>query len=345
MKTRDFFFDLPEELIAQFPSDRREDSRLLCLSRHTGDVSHRQMTDLPSLLPENAVLVVNDSRVRKARVYARTDSGGEREFLFLRPEDVDGRTWTTMAKRPSRLKVASTLIFPGGVSGTVVGHTDQFVSLRFPQRLSEDFFDQHGHVPLPPYIRREDEALDADRYQTVYASPPGSVAAPTAGLHLTTALLAEIASHGIPVVHVTLHVGLGTFLPVRSQEIGDHVMHSEEYEVSEQAAETVNAALGDERPIIAVGTTSVRTLEAAYAPGTGRVVAGRASTDLFITPGYRFNVISGMLTNFHTPESTLLMLVSAFAGRPQVLNAYREAIELRYRFFSYGDGMLIQTEF
>ncbi len=346
MKTRDFFFDLPEELIAQFPSDRREDSRLLCLNRDTGDLSHRPMTDLPSLLPENALLVVNDSRVRKARVYASTQSGGEREFLFLRREDVaDGETWTTMTKRPSRMKLASTFTFPGGVAGTVVGHTGQFVSLRFSGRLCEDFFDRHGHVPLPPYIRRKDEAVDANRYQTVYASPPGSVAAPTAGLHLTTSLLAEMESRGVQIVHVTLHVGLGTFLPVRSEEIGDHVMHSEEYEVSEASAEAVGTALRDDRPIIAVGTTSVRTLEAAYEPAGKRIVSGRASTNLFITPGYQFTVVSGMLTNFHTPESTLLMLVSAFAGREQVLNAYREAINLRYRFFSYGDGMLIWTDF
>ena len=304
------------------------------------------MTDLPSLLPENAFLVVNDSRVRKARLYAFTESGAEREFLFLRREEVaDGETWTTMAKRPSRIKFASTLTFPGGIRATVVGHTQQFVSLRFEQLLSEDFFDRHGHVPLPPYIRRKDQAVDADRYQTVYASPPGSVAAPTAGLHLTTSLLAEMESRGVQIVHVTLHVGLGTFLPVRSQEIGDHVMHSEEYEVSEASAEAIGTALRDDRPIIAVGTTSVRTLEAAYEPAGRRIACGRASTNLFITPGYQFKVISGMLTNFHTPESTLLMLVSAFAGREQVLNAYREAIELRYRFFSYGDGMLIQTDF
>ncbi len=303
------------------------------------------MTDLPSLLPAGAILVVNDSRVRKARVYARTENGGKREFLFLRREaGAEAERWTTMTKRPSRMKVASTLTFPGGLEGTIVGRTNQLVSLRFPHRLTEDFFDRHGHVPLPPYIRREDEAVDADRYQTVYASSPGSVAAPTAGLHLTTSLLAEMVSRGAQIVHVTLHVGLGTFLPVRSEEIGDHVMHSEEYEISEVSAETINAALQDNRPIIAVGTTSVRTLEAALEPDTGRVLAGTASTSLFITPGYEFRVISGMLTNFHTPESTLLMLVSAFAGRERVLNAYRKAIELRYRFFSYGDGMFIQTE-
>ncbi|MEE8441851.1 MAG: S-adenosylmethionine:tRNA ribosyltransferase-isomerase, partial [Spirochaetia bacterium] len=235
MKTRDFFYDLPEELIAQFPTSRREDARLLCLSRHTGDLSHRSMTDLPSLLPPNAILVVNDSRVRKARVYARTENGQRREFLFLRREaGAEAERWATMTKRPSRMKVASTLTFPGGVEGTIVRRTDQFVSLQFPQRLSEDFFERHGHVPLPPYIKREDEAVDADRYQTVYASPPGSVAAPTAGLHLTTPLLAEVESHGARIVRVTLHVGLGTFLPVRSEEIDDHLMHSEEYEITEE---------------------------------------------------------------------------------------------------------------
>ena len=300
------------------------------------------MTELPALLPENALLVVNDSRVRKARMCARTENSGEREFLFLRREDDEGEIWTAMAKRPSQLKLASTLTFPGGVTGTVEGHADQCVSMRFPTPLTEEFFEQHGHVPLPPYIRREDEAVDVERYQTVYASQPGSVAAPTAGLHLTTALLAEMASHGVETARVTLHVGLGTFLPVRSANIADHVMHSEVYEVSEFAAEQVNAALREARPIIAVGTTSVRTLEAAYESLSGRVSPGEGATDLFITPGYQFSVVSGMLTNFHTPESTLLMLVSSFAGREQVLDAYNDAIKLRYRFFSYGDGMLIQ---
>jgi len=348
VKTRDFFFDLPEELIAQFPSDRREDSRLLCLDRDSGAASHHTIEDLPSLLPERAVVVVNDSRVRKARLYALAESGGEREFLFLRREEDGGggneERWTTMTRRPSRLKIGGKLTFPGSVDATVAGHTDQFVSLSLSRPLSEAFFEEHGHVPLPPYIRRNDEAIDADRYQTVYASPPGSVAAPTAGLHLTTALLAEMESRGTQIVRVTLHVGLGTFLPVRSEEIDEHVMHSEEYEVSAASAQSINAALRDGRPIIAVGTTSVRTLEAAFQPATGQIAPGRGGTDIFITPGYRFNVISGMLTNFHTPESTLLMLVSAFAGRERVLAAYREAIDLRYRFFSYGDGMLIQSE-
>jgi S-adenosylmethionine:tRNA ribosyltransferase-isomerase len=346
VKTRDFFFDLPEELIAQFPADRRENSRLLCLDRHSGAVSHRLMTELPALLPENALLVLNDSRVRKARMYAHTEGGAEREFLFLKPEDGEeegeGEIWTTMAKRPSRLKPDSRLTFPGGTTGTVVGHSDQFVSLHFPEPLGEEFFELHGHVPLPPYIRRDDQTFDADRYQTVYASPPGSVAAPTAGLHLTNALLEDIASRGVETVRVTLHVGPGTFLPVRSVEIADHIMHSEVYDVSPEAAAQVNAALREKRPVVAIGTTSVRTLEAAFDPGAGQVVAGNGATELFITPGYRFTVVSGMLTNFHTPESTLLMLVCALAGRDQVLAAYAEAITQRYRFFSYGDGMLIQ---
>jgi S-adenosylmethionine:tRNA ribosyltransferase-isomerase len=354
VKTRDFSFDLPEELIAQHPAGRREGSRLLCLDRESGAVTHREMTNLPDQLPDNALLVLNDSRVRKARVFGTVKSGAGREFLFVRPagppdevpddppSNPDERTWMVLTRNPSRLKTGSVVSLPGGREAEVAGHRSEFVYLRFGGPLLETYFETHGHVPLPPYIRREDQRIDAERYQTVYAANPGSVAAPTAGLHLTEGLLSEIAARGVGIARVTLHVGLGTFLPVRAENVREHRMHREEYEVGEGTATRVNEARAAGRPILAVGTTSVRTLESAYDPATDALRPGAASTDLFITPGYRFNLVTGMLTNFHTPESTLLMLVCAFAGTRRVLGAYREAVELRYRFFSYGDGMLIQ---
>lgn len=345
MKTRDFSFDLPEELIAQYPSDSRGESRLLVLDRQSGTLSHRMVTDLPGLLPDNAVLVLNDSRVRKARVYGVTPDAREREFLFVRrmdrpPEGPAADRWGVMTHRPARLPPGTTIAFPEGVNGTVRGRSDLLVDVETDRYLPESFFERNGHVPLPPYVRREDEPADAERYQTVYATVPGSVAAPTAGLHFTGEILAAVEARGIPVVRVTLHVGIGTFLPVRTEEIDQHVMHAEEYQIEGDAAEIINAALDRGRPVVAVGTTSVRTLEAACV--SDRVVPGRRSTDLFIRPGYRFRVVSAMITNFHTPQSTLLMLVCAFAGRERVLAAYREAVARRYRFFSYGDAMLIR---
>lgn len=347
MKTRDFSFDLPEELIAQFPSDRRDQARLLLLNRETGRVAHRQMHELPDILPSGGLLVVNDSRVRKARVYGHTDSGREREFLLVRKaEDRDPgdgtETWLAMTRRAARLATGTVVAFPGDRHAVVCGHDAEFILLRFDSPLGEAYFQEHGHVPLPPYIRRDDGLVDEDRYQTVYAARPGSVAAPTAGLHLTAEMMARISARGIDIVHVTLHVGPGTFLPVRSETVEEHVMHREEYEIPHPAATALNTALRESRPIVAVGTTSVRTLESGFSAEEGGIHAGRGSTRLFIRPGYEFQVISGMVTNFHTPESTLLMLVCAFAGRDRVLSAYRQAIAAGYRFFSYGDGMVIQ---
>ena len=364
MRTRDFSFDLPSELIAQYPSDRRGESRLLVLDRSSGGMSHRMMGELPELLPHGALLVVNDSRVRKARLYgtvadtsegdqvSRASGGGRdaplrqhpsaREFLFVRRlESVTaGDTWLAMTKKPARLRRGARIAFPGGFFATVAGHTERFVELAFHVALDEEYFERNGHIPLPPYVRREDEPGDADRYQTVYASSPGSVAAPTAGLHLTEALLQRIEDRGIDIVHITLHVGIGTFLPVRSEWIDDHTMHEEEYQIGAEAAQRINRARAEGRPVVAVGTTSVRTLESAFDPHGG-VVPGRRSTDLFIRPGYKFTVVDALMTNFHTPESTLLMLVAAFAGRERILKAYAEAVQMRYRFFSYGDAMLI----
>ena len=344
MKTTDVSFDLPQELIAQHPSRTRGDSRLMLLERTTGRVRHHTIHDLPRLLPPGAVMVFNDSRVRKARLYARPEHLTEaREFLLVRDvaPDLPGSCWEAMTRRPGRLRSGTRVRFPADRAAEVIGHREMFVLLRFEHPLNEEYFAAHGHVPLPPYISREDDTDDEQRYQTVYAREPGSVAAPTAGLHFTPQLLDRIAAEGVTLEWVRLHVGIGTFLPVRVDDLDDHRMHEEECELDGAVAERLNAVRAAGRPLVAVGTTTVRTLEAAFDHELGRLVGFRGTTDLFIRPGHRFGAVDAMFTNFHTPRSTLLMLVSAFAGREQVLSAYRQAVEQRYRFFSYGDAMLI----
>ena len=342
METSRFSFDLPQELIAQHPTERRDDSRLLLLDRDSGAVRHRMVSDLAELIPRGSVVVVNDSKVRKARVYAHVP--GERrdhEFLFIEPEDSERTTWTAMARKPRKVQRAGEAVFPEEKVGRVVTGDGHYLRLRFEEPLGESYFESHGHVPLPPYIERDDEPDDESRYQTVYAREPGSVAAPTAGLHLTQPLLHQLRDRGIRLERVELRVGPGTFLPVRTEHIEDHVMHEEWCELDRAAAERLNVAVRDGRRVIAVGTTSVRTLESAFSEREGALVPFSGRTALFIRPGYRFRVVSGILTNFHTPGSTLLMLVCAFAGIDPVLSAYRQAVAERYRFFSYGDAMLI----
>jgi S-adenosylmethionine:tRNA ribosyltransferase-isomerase len=296
-----------------------------------------RIADLPSLLPAGTVVVLNDSRVRKARLFgASPQTGGAIEVLLL--ERLEGGRWRALTAR-SRSRRGRPYLFPGGVQGTVVESAGDSCTVEFVPPLDEDYLEKHGHVPLPPYIRRQDTPADGIRYQTVYARHTGSAAAPTAGLHLSEELLAELRHAGVEVVPVTLHVGLGTFLPIRSESIEGHVMHTESYRVPPETALSVNRALAEGRWVLAVGTTAVRTLESAG--GTGEVRAGEGWTSLYIRPGYRFRVVRQLLTNFHTPRSTLLVLVSAFAGRQAILRAYREAVRERYRFFSYGDAMLI----
>jgi S-adenosylmethionine:tRNA ribosyltransferase-isomerase len=305
------------------------------------------MSDLPGLLPPNALMVFNDSRVRKSRVFAICElTGKQAEFLFI--NILSPSRWKTMIRNARRHKPGMTYRFSDGTRATIAVNAEfegsEFRELVFDSALTEDWFEQNGHIPLPPYIAREDAALDADRYQTVYARETGSAAAPTAGLHFTNAMLKRISEAGIETAWVTLHVGLGTFLPVRTDNIEDHVMHEEVYTISESTAAKINAAKNTDRPVIAVGTTSVRTLESAWQKGDGQgggIRAGSGATRIFIYPGYQFRVVDGIFTNFHTPESTLLMLVSAFAGKEPVAFAYKNAIENRYRFFSYGDAMLI----
>lgn len=352
MQTKDFYFDLPEELIAQKPCQERGRDRLLRLDRATGAVEDHEFADIVGLIEPGTLMVFNDSKVRHARVYAKADSSGkEAEFLLVSARTIEGRepgtVWKAMARNAKRHKVGREYTFADGTHVRIIADPEassantEFRLLEFDRPIDDAWLDLNGHLPLPPYIRREDELSDADRYQTVYARNMGSVAAPTAGLHYTPEILAALGARGVEIAYVTLHVGLGTFLPVRTSTVEDHAMHEESFSVSEATADRVNRAKREGRPVLAVGTTSIRTLESAWDSDFGTLRAGDGATRIFIYPGYRFQVIDRVFTNFHTPESTLLMLVSAFAGKERIEKAYRHAIESRYRFFSYGDSMLI----
>lgn len=351
MKTADFSFELPEELIAQHPSNHRGESRLMVVDRASGTIDHRRVVDLPQILDPETVMVFNDSRVRKARLYGRvrraspgSSAGDEREFLLVReiPGSGGRRRWAAMTRKPGRLGEGTRVEFPDGRIARVEARRDMFVELAFDRALDEGYFATHGHVPLPPYIDRADAAEDEERYQTVYAREPGSVAAPTAGLHFTPQLLEQLEGRGVGAEWVRLHVGIGTFLPVRTEELDEHRMHEEECELGAETADRLNEARRAGRRLLAVGTTSVRTLESAWNAAAGRLEPFRGPTDLFIKPGHRFGAVDRLFTNFHTPRSTLLVLVSAFATRELILRAYEEAVAERYRFFSYGDAMLIR---
>ena len=346
MQTKEFYFDLPEELIAQKPSGVRGEDKLMLLNRETGAVSHYAMADLVDLVDEGTLMVFNNSRVRRSRCYAiKNASGREQEFLFLNQMTADGTTWNTMVKGAKKVKAGGEYTFSDGSIGTIIDNPadngTEFRTICFPFNLDEAWFERNGHIPLPPYIRREDDDTDSERYQTVYAKETGSSAAPTAGLHFTEPLLEKLKAKGIELELVTLHVGLGTFLPVRSDNIEDHKMHEEWYTVNPETAAKINEAKKAGRKILAVGTTSVRTLESA-SDDDGMIQSGTRSTRIFMYPGYTFKVVDQMFTNFHTPESTLIMLVSAFAGKEHILSAYKQAVENKYRFFSYGDAMLIK---
>jgi S-adenosylmethionine:tRNA ribosyltransferase-isomerase len=341
VKTKDFSFELPPELIAQRPADRRDDARLLVLNRSDGSRRHSRVSELPEHLREDSLLVFNDTRVRKARLHAeRVDTGGNVEFLLT--EQAHDGTWWAITDGGKRARVGIRFRFPEGRIAEVAEQRGSSRLLRFDVSPDEAYLERVGLVPLPPYIKRPSDEQDASRYQTVYARHVGSVAAPTAGLHFTDELLDELGRRGIETRFLTLHVGLGTFAPVRAKEVERHEMHSERFEISEETASAVNEARNAGRPVVAVGTTSVRALETAASDKDGRVDPGVRETDIFIYPGYRFRVVDQLFTNFHTPESTLVMLVAAFAGTELILDTYREAVERRYRFFSYGDAMLIQ---
>ena len=338
MKTSQFFFDLPESQVAQAPPPDRESARLLVLDRPTGSAIHSAVRDLAAFVEPGTVMVINDTRVRKARLFARRANGATAEFLLLERRGPD--LWETLAGRAGRLKPGASFSFAEGVTGVLESAGDESRLLRFTPQIDEAWLERNGHVPLPPYIRRPDQASDEERYQTVYARATGSAAAPTAGLHLTPRLMEALEARGVKIARVTLHVGLGTFQPIRTEDIEGHKMHEEAYSVPPETKAAVEAAARDGRPVLAVGTTVVRTLESAWSDAG--LVAGEGRTGIYITPGYRFKVVRQMLTNFHTPGSTLLVLVSAFAGRELVLETYQEAVRLGYRFFSYGDAMLIK---
>ncbi|MBM4254466.1 MAG: tRNA preQ1(34) S-adenosylmethionine ribosyltransferase-isomerase QueA [Deltaproteobacteria bacterium] len=345
MLLADFDYDLPPELIAQEPTPERASSRLLALARGSQQITHRQFSDIVSLLPPDSLLVLNDTRVFPARLRGHKESGGRIELLLLRRLPGTAETWEVMSKGTQGMKEGSRIVVTPECSGVwVTAPHDGRGELRFSLTGADSFFtllDRVGEIPLPPYIKRTlgTRPEDHERYQTVYARHVGAVAAPTAGLHFTPELLATVQERGIEVVFLTLHVGAGTFQPVRSEHIESHVMEEEEYEISEDVAQRVNTAKHQGRKIIAVGTTSTRALESAWHDGSVQV--GRHRSSLFIYPGFPFQVIDGLITNFHLPRSTLLMLVSAFAGREVILEAYKEAIRQHYRFYSYGDAMLI----
>ncbi len=343
MQLNDFDYELPPELIAQRPLETRSSSRLLLLSRARQTITHHQFVELPAMLREGDLLVRNETKVLPARLLGSKQSGGQVEVLLLRQHDTENNIWRCMTRSSRALKPGTLIDFPAEMTGEVVEAVDggqRMVRFSSPASFLETL-EQVGHVPLPPYIRRDDQPFDKDRYQTVYASNPGAVAAPTAGLHFSEETFADLTARDIEVCGVTLHVGPGTFLPVRSENLQAHRMHAEAYDIPLQAAERINNARAEGRRIIALGTTVTRTLEHAV-DANGLLQAGQGETDLFIKPGHSFRMVDALVTNFHLPKSTLLVLVSAFAGREFILRAYRTAVAQSYRFFSYGDCMLIE---
>ena len=339
MKKSDFSFDLPEELIAQTPMEQRDASRLLCLDKQTGAVEHRHFYDLPDLLREGDCLVLNNSRVLPARLIGIRPTGGAVELVLLR--DLGGNRWECLSRPGRKTKPGQRILFGEGELQAVVEETvsggNRIVRFEY-EGIFLEVLERLGRMPLPPYIRQE--LKDPERYQTVYSKELGSAAAPTAGLHFTNELLETVRNQGVLTEFVTLHVGLGTFRPVKEEEIENHEMHSEYCIIPPETAEAVNRTRKNGGRIIAVGTTSCRTLES-FAKEDGTLEASSGWTNIFIYPGYRFKCIDALITNFHLPESTLIMLVSALAGRENILNAYRIAVSEKYRFFSFGDAMMI----
>ncbi len=340
MRTKEFSYDLPQDLIAQSPPERRDSSRLMLLDRDTGLITHGAFTDLPGLLKPGDAIVINDTRVLPARLLGRrSDTGGAVEILLLR--DLGGKEWECLTRPGKRTLPGTVLEFGAGELQAIVlkEQEDGNRIIRFEfEGIFLEVIERLGRMPVPPYIKAD--LQDPERYQTVYSRETGSAAAPTAGLHFTNELLSIIEEKDVHICPVTLHVGVGTFRPVKTEDIEDHKMHSEYCRITESTAETLNAVRRNGGRIVAVGTTSCRTLESCVGPdGVFRPASG--FVDIFIYPGYRFKAIDGLLTNFHLPESTLIMLVSALAGRANVLRAYAEAVKERYRFFSFGDAMLV----
>lgn len=340
MNTSDFYYELPDELIAQTPIEPRDSSRLLVLGRNSGEIEHKHFYDIIDYLNEGDCLVVNDSRVIPARIYGvKAETGARVEFLLLK--QVSGNKWETLCKPGKKAKEGTKFTFGDGIMNAEVVEVKEDGNRIVDFKCDENFFsalDKIGQMPLPPYITEKLE--DQERYQTVYSNELGSAAAPTAGLHFTNELMDKIRAKGVKIAYVTLHVGLGTFRPVKVEDVTKHKMHSEHYEVPEETARIIKETKNSGKRVISVGTTSCRTLES-VATQYGEVKACDGWTDIFIYPGYEFKVLDGLITNFHLPESTLIMLVSAFAGYDNIMNAYKVAVSEKYRFFSFGDAMAI----
>lgn len=341
MKTKDFYFDLPEELIAQVPIENRDNSRLLVLDKITGDIEHKLFKDIIEYLEEGDTLVLNDTRVLPARLFGNRPGKEESiEFLLLKRTEND--IWETLVKPGKKARIGHRVEFGNGIlKGEILDIGEEgtrFIKFDY-EGIFEEILDQLGEMPLPPYIHEKLE--DRERYQTVYSKHVGSAAAPTAGLHFTNELLEKIRDKGINLAFITLHVGLGTFRPVKVDDINNHHMHSEYYEVSKDTVDIINKTKENGKRIIAVGTTTCRTLET-LGDENGNICLGSGWTDIFIYPGYKFKVVDNLITNFHLPESTLMMLVSAMANRDMIIDTYNTAVKERYRFFSFGDGMFIK---
>ena len=339
MKKSDFTYQLPDALIAQKPLAERDASRLLCMDKNSGQITDRQFTDFIDLINDNDLLVFNDTKVIPARLYGKKQSGGKIEILIERLlDDHHALAHVKASKSP---KAGALIELDQGYSCTVQGRADDLFILEFADMTLMKLLDLIGHIPLPPYITRADDVSDLTRYQTVFAKEAGAVAAPTAGLHFNDALMAKIKALNIQTAFVTLHVGSGTFQPVRAENLADHVMHKEYFAVPQATVDAVQHTRERGGRVIAIGTTAVRALESAST--SGQLMAGFGDTALFITPGYAFKSVDALLTNFHLPESTLLMLISAFAGYDEIRNAYQHAIKESYRFFSYGDAMFLSA--
>ena len=350
MDINDFDYDLPEELIAQEPMSQRDECRLMVLDREKGTVEHRKFHDIVDYLGPDDIMVMNDSKVIPARLFGIKDKTGVHcEFLLSRKVEDEPDTWETLVRPGRRLKKDDTVTFGDGkLRAKILGYgADGTRIVRFKyDGIFMERLEELGKMPLPPYIEREAEESDKDMYQTVYAIEEGSVAAPTAGLHFTEDLLRELDDKGVDLEYVTLHVGIGTFRPVKCDRVEDHQMHFESYSISDETAERINKAILAGKRIVSIGTTSTRTLESAayYDEDSGKwlIKAGHADTGIFIYPGYEYKIVDSLITNFHLPKSTLIMLVSALYDREKILEAYKEAVEQKYRFFSYGDAMLIK---
>ena len=345
MNLSDFDYELPPELIAREPARPRDASRMMVLDRQTGSLNDSAFRELPGFLRASDVLVLNDTRVIRARIQGKLErsTGTTRQVEVLFAAPAGGRAWEVMCKPGKRIRSGDRIVFGNGELAGTFGdlreHGLRLLELNSSEPITP-FLERHGQIPLPPYIERQDTAADAVDYQTVYSAAEGAVAAPTAGLHFTESMLNRLKTQGVEILKITLHVGIGTFLPVRSEDPQQHVLRPERFKITGETAERLNAARDAGRRVIAVGTTTTRTLE--YVVGShGRFEAGQGEANLYILPGYEFKAVSGLLTNFHLPKSTLLMLVSAFTSRETILTAYRHAVEDRYRFYSYGDCMLI----